>query len=145
MEIPSDTKIFYPSFIDDNSIKNNKDFQKLFMIEKEEYQLISFGINDENYFSAYFQPIQRNKRINKSQDLLLDPLKEYSNIICEDLKSKYSSKTQEIAFKQKLKSVKKNKKNIDYYDIQLVNYPSDKPIIKRQVYIKHNINNNIHR
>ncbi len=123
--ISSENYLFYPiSTNRKNGIKI--DLQKIFMTENDAYKLICFGNNSKNYFSAYMQPTQ-----NK-----LTTLKQYSNFICSDLKSKYSPKNKEIAFKQNLNSNTVNATSVHSFSVQLMTYPNDELIVKRQVYVK---------
>ncbi len=93
------------------------------------------------FFSAYNITSSTEGKMNEINDMKegiknsFNNYKRYSKLLCANLEKKYS-KNQKVAFKQNWSSINIEENDYDIYEIQMVSFPDDKPIIKQLVYVK---------
>lgn len=151
----------YVCFFFDWNISISKEFDIYYPVDKkkdnripllianqiDENQLVSFGLNDKNFFSAYIKGPADEKNLtalggninNNSIENFIEP----SRVLTRDLKNRYSE-NDEIAFKQNVRNEIINKINYNIYEIKLVSYPEESPIVNQIVYVRRHNNNDIY-
>ncbi|UJH90983.1 hypothetical protein LZ575_20260 [Antarcticibacterium sp. 1MA-6-2] len=143
ISIPKESIVYYPK----TDKKKSSKLPEVIKNQINENLLVIFGVDENNYFSAYIESTTELKNngsgLNEISENSINNFRDTSRNLCAKFEARYSN-NREVAFKQYWKNELISGVNYDIYEIRLVLYPEEAPIVNQVVYVRKERDNTIY-